>query len=684
VITALGATAMMALAVAGELGGGPDGAGGPARLEALDVFELEVAGDPRISPDGRTVVYERRAFDIYTDNTRTALWLVGVDGSDHRPLMADGGSYAAPRWSPGGDRIAFIGEVDGRRQILVRWLDSASTAVVSNLQHPPAHLSWSPDGNWLAFTMDIPEKPAALAEPPAKPEGAEWAPPAKLIDSVIYRFDGRGFVEPAHTQIFVVPATGGSPVQLTDAAFNHLGPLAWMADSTGILFSSNQREDWEYDRVASDLYRVSVEDRAVTRLTDTGDARNPVVSVDGGTVAFLSARNEKIPYRTSRVHLLDLGSGERQSLTDDLDRSVGQVSWRPRGRGLHLVYDDRGRRVLAHVTPDGRRRVLTDSIGGTSLGRPYVSGDVTVSRNGVAAFTLARPDRPADVAVLDRGKLRVLTDLNSDVLDGLELGTLHEIVYPSDVGGVEIQGWYLLPPGYEEGRRYPVILELHGGPHSAYGPVFSAEMQLMAAAGYVVFYDNYRGSTSYGEDFALLLKYRYSSPDEFGDHMAGLDRLIDAGIADPDRLFITGGSAGGIATLYAIGLTDRFRAAAAAKPIANWVSKTLTGDIYTSQISHQFPAPPWEAVEHYWERSPLSLVGNVATPTLLITGEEDYRTPISETEQYYQALKLRRVDTVMVRIPEASHGIAARPSRLIAKVANILAWFEKYDVPADD
>jgi dipeptidyl aminopeptidase/acylaminoacyl peptidase len=225
---------------------------------------------------------------------------------------------------------------------------------------------------------------------------------------------------------------------------------------------------------------------------------------------------------------------------------------------------------------------------------------------------------------------------------------------------------------------YPLILEIHGGPHSSYGPQFTAELQRFAAEGYVVFYNNYRGSSGYGEDFALLLQYKYSSDEDFADHMSGVDELINLGIADSNNLFITGGSAGGIATAYAIGLTDRFRAAVVAKPVINWVSKVLTADSYIYQIPYQFPGMPWDEYEHYWKRSPLSLVGNVSTPTMLITGEEDQRTPISETEQFYQALKLRKIDSIMVRVPGSFHGIAGRPSRLNAKVDNILAWFDRY------
>jgi len=272
----------------------------------------------------------------------------------------------------------------------------------------------------------------------------------------------------------------------------------------------------------------------------------------------------------------------------------------------------------------------------------------------------------------------VLTSLNEDLLAHRTLGQVNEIVYKSSADGQEIQGWYITPPNYDPNKKYPLILEIHGGPHLAYGPHFSAELQIMAAAGYIVFYNNYRGSLSYGEDFALLLQYKYSSEYDFTDHMSGIDALIDKNIVDEDNLFIAGGSAGGIATAYAVGLTDRFKAAVAAKPVINWLSKPLTADSMVHQIYHQFPGPPWEHVEHYWKRSPLSLVGNVTTPTMLLTGENDRRTPISETEQFYQALQWRGIDTAMVRIPNTSHGIANRPSNLITKVDHILAWFERY------
>ena len=654
------------------------------RFTADDVFELEYAGDPRISPDGRRIVYERRSNDIMTDVTRANLWMIESDGDRHRPLVSGIDSASSPRWSADGERLAYIRSTDTGTGIYVRWMDNGETGLVTNLQAAPSDLSWSPDGRWIAFTMMVPGVSEPLAKPRPRPEGAEWSPPVKVIDTARYRWDGRGFLEPAYRHVFVVPADGGTPRQVTDGDFDHGGPLAWMPDSAQIVFSANRHDGWELESGESDLFAISVADGSLTQITDRpGGESSPAVSPDGRYIAYAANPNRKVSYNTSVLHVIGTdGTGDR-ALTSNLDRSVSNVAWAG-NRRIFFQYDDRAVRKVAAADLRGGIDVVAEGLGSTSLGRPYTSGSFTVSRDGTVAYTAGSADRPADVAVAGRSGGQVLTALNEDLLSERVLGEVHEIIYPSSFDDLEIQGWYVTPPGYVEGQTYPLILEIHGGPHLAYGPYFSAEIQLMAAAGYVVFYDNHRGSTGYGEEFAMLLHHRYSSPDDFADHMSGVDAMIDRGIADADNLFITGGSAGGIASAYAIGLTDRFRAAAVAKPVINWISKTLTADSYIGQISHQFPGMPWEAFDHYWERSPLSLVGNMVTPTLLITGEDDYRTPISETEQLYQALKLKGVDTVMVRVPESSHGIAGRPSRLVAKVDNILAWFERYKADGEE
>jgi len=651
---------------------------GPQLFSADDVFDLEYASDPRISPEGSQIVYERQSNDIMTDSTLSNLWVVNVDGSRHRPLVSGTASASSPRWSADGERIAYIQATDNGTGIHVRWMDTGQTALLANLQKSPADLTWSPDGRWLAFVMSVPAKSEPIAKPREKPEGAEWSEPVKVIDTAQYRWDGRGFLETAYEHIFVIPADGGSPRQLTSGDFNHAGPLSWNRDGASILFSANREDGWQLESGESDIFSVSVGDGALTQLTDKdGGEHAPTMSPDGRRIAYVYDDNRKIPYRNRILHIMAPDGSGDQALTADLDSSVSGIQWAGT-RQIFFRYDQRAVRYVARVSLTGDIANVAAGLGSTSLGRPYLSGSFTVSSNGIVAFTKGTSQRPAEVAVAGRSGESVLTALNDDLLDDRVLGAVNEIIYNSSFDGQEIQGWYITPHDFDPQTKYPLILEIHGGPHLAYGPYFSAEMQLMAAQGYVVFYNNYRGSTSYGEDFALLLHFKYSSPEDFADHMSGVDTLIERNIADPDNLFVTGGSAGGIASAYAIGLTDRFRAAAVAKPVINWISKTLTADSYIGQISHQFPGMPWEEFEHYWQRSPLSLVGNMVTPTMLITGEEDYRTPISETEQLYQALQLKGVDVVMVRVPGSSHGIAGRPSRLVAKVDNILAWFARY------
>jgi len=648
-------------------------------LRSMDIFELEYANDPRVSPDGTQIIYERRSNDIMSDKTRSNLWIVNTDGGGHRPIVSGPIRASSPRWSAGGDRIAYVGSEEDSSSIHLRWMDTGQTAQLATLQESPSSLSWSPDSRWLAFTMRVASKNEPLVEPPEKPEGAEWSAAVKVIDSVIYRRDGEGFLEPAYSHIFIVPADGGTPRQLTSRNFDHEGPLSWTPDSSKLLFTSNQNKDWEYQRVERDIYAISVSDGTLTRLTDKqGGEMLPTVSPDGQKIAYIYDDNRMLAYRNTVVHVMNSdGTGDR-ALTAELDRAVDDIQWASNGRSIIFQYEDRAIIRIGRASLSGEMNVVVDGLGGTTIGRPYTSGSFTVSDNGVLAYTRGTAHRPADVAVAGRRGKRVLTALNEDLLGNRTLGEVHEISYASSFDGQEIQGWYVTPPGFDAKKKYPLILEIHGGPHSAYGAFFSAEIQRYAAEGYVVFYDNYRGSASYGEEFALLLQNKYASPEDFADHMSGVDAVIELGFVDEDNLFITGGSAGGIGSAYAIGLTDRFKAAAVAKPVINWISKTLTADSYTYQITHQFPGMPWEEFEHYWQRSPLSLVGNVVTPTLLITGEEDYRTPISETEQFYQALKMRRVAVVMVRIPGSSHGIAGRPSRMIAKTDNILAWFAKH------
>ena len=646
-------------------------------FSARDVFELEYATDPQIASDGEHIAYVRRSNDIMTDRTRSNIWLLRADGSDHRPLLSGTANYSSPRWSPDGTRLAYLSNEERGSQLYVRWMDTGQTALLTNIQNSASNISWSPDGQIIAFNMNVEfdSKPFSVSMPD-KPEGADWSPAFKYVTETRYQADGSGILEPAYSHVFVVPAEGGTPRQLTQGNFNHRSQLSWTPDSEEILFSANRNENWALQSREADLFAVNLAGELRQITSEPGVETAPQVSPDGRLIAYGKTDNAKLAYRNRYLHVIGVdGSGDK-NLSADIDNSLSDWRW-DGNSALYYQVTNRGIAEVARVSLDGGHQTIASGMGGESLGRPYTSGSYSAASN-LVVVTKGSDTRPADLfAIRNRSETR-LTELNEDLLAHKKLGQVHEIIYDSSIDGEEIQGWYLTPPDYDPEQSYPLILEIHGGPHSAYGPHFSAEMQRMAAAGYVVFFNNHRGSTSYGERFALLLQNKYSSEYDFADHMSGIDVLIEQGIADPDRLYITGGSAGGIAAAYAIGLTDRFKAAAVAKPVVNWVSKVLTADSGIGQIANQFPGMPWENIDDYWQRSPLSLIPNMTTPTLLMTGEADRRTPISETEQMYLALKIQGVDVVMVRVPGSPHGIAGRPSRLIGKVENILAWFEKY------
>jgi dipeptidyl aminopeptidase/acylaminoacyl peptidase len=647
-------------------------------FQAEDIFELEVATDPQVSPDGKQVVYVRRSNDIMTDSTRSSIWIADTAGKTHRPILSSRKNYYSPRWSPDGSRLAFISNSEGKPQLYVRWMDSGQTALITNVESSPSSIAWAPNGKSIAFTMSVKsdEKPFTV-KMPDKPKGAEWSESFQYITKARYQSDGRGILEPAYSHIFLVSAEGGTARQLSSGNFHHYGSLSWSSDSLHLYFSANRTETWEYDVVESDIFTIDLNGKVQQITSAPGHETNPKVSPNGKFVAYSKRDNKKLAYRNRYLHVMNTDGSDDRNLSSDVDNSVSNFHWKGNS-GIYYQQMLRGVTQIDYVSvSSGKHSNIAKGMGGESLGRPYTSGTFDHA-DGVFAFTKGRHDRPADIFVQKGKKQTQLTQLNEDLFGHKTLGAINEITYDSSIDGEEIHGCYILPPDYDSAKKYPLITEIHGGPHLAYGPHFSAELQRMAAEGYIVFYNNHRGSTGYGERFALLLQNKYSSKYDFADHMSGIDSLIEKGLVDAERLYITGGSAGGIATAYAIGLTDRFKAAVVAKPVINWLSKVLTADSGLYQIPYQFPGLPWEEMEHYWQRSPLSLVGNVTTPTMLITGVEDKRTPMSETEQYYQALKLLKVDTVLVKVPGSSHGIASRPSRLVGKVENILAWFEKY------
>ncbi len=650
-------------------------------FSARDVFELEYAADPRISPDGTRIVYARTRLDIQTDRPVSQLWMLEVRSGEHWPLTPVDSSCSSPRWSHDGKRLLYVANTGGGAQLYLHWLERGTVSQVTQLESSPGSLAWSPDGTTIAFSMEIPAPLAPFVEMPKAPEGAQWADPPRLIRHTQYKQDGSGLTEPAFRQLFVVPAEGGTPRQVSEGPYDHTGVPSFSPDGRSLYCAANRREDAESYPLDSEIQRIDLIDGSIEALTSRlGPDDDPAVSPDGEWVAYTGFDDAYQGYQIDQLYLMRSDGSEGRSLTHDLDRDVRGHRWSSSGDGIYFLYDDRGLTRLAFLEISGGKiTLLADDVGGTSIGRPYASGSFTVSRNGSAAYTRSTDQRPADVGLVQAGvQAKTLTDLNGDLLDNRRLGRVESIAFPSLADGRNIQGWLVFPPDYDPSESYPLILEIHGGPFANYGGRFSAECQLYASAGYVVLYVNPRGSTSYGQEFGNLIHHAYPGED-YDDLMGGIEHVIANYSVDPERLFVTGGSGGGVLTSWIVGKTDRFQAAVVAKPVIHWTSFALTADFYTFFHRYWFPGPPWEHQEHYWKRSPLSLVGNVTTPTMLLTGEEDHRTPMSESEQYYQALRLRGVESALVRVPGASHGIAARPSHLIGKVLHILKWFEIHD-----
>ncbi|MBB1434026.1 S9 family peptidase [Pseudoalteromonas sp. SG43-6] len=643
-----------------------------------NVFDLEYANQIEMTNDGKTVYFVRNRMDIKSDSKVSNIWSVDSSSKQLQPLTSGVHMDYSPVLSPDQSRLAFISTRDGSSQIYVKWLKTGAVAKISNLTQSPASLQWSPNGRQLLFSQFVPSKVSSPINLPGKPEGASWAEPAKFIDDVYYRADGGGYTKPGFRHLFTIEANGGNARQLTSGDFDHGGPVSFSEDGNSIYFSANRHADFKLKPTNSEIYQLTLNDLQITALTDReGPDQQPQISPDGRYLAYTGYDDKRTNYENTQLYIRDLKSGDTTSLTADFDRSVEQIKWADNSRGLYFSYASEGQTALAYQPRSGKRKVITQKIGSVSFGRPYSGGDFDISDDGDVAITLADTQRPADIAIVKNGKTQRLTKLNDDALGNKQLAKVEEIWLKSSYDDLPIQGWVAYPPGFDSSKKYPLILEIHGGPVANYGPHFSAEIQLFAAKGNVVLYMNPRGSDSYGKQFAQTIHHNYPSND-FDDLMTGVDALIGKGFIDQSKLFVTGGSGGGVLTAWIVGHTDRFAAAVVAKPVINWISFVLTADFYPFFADYWFPGKPWDHIEHYMKRSPISYVGNVKTPTMLLTGEADYRTPISETEQFYQALKLQGVDTAMVRIPDASHGITKRPSNLMAKVAYIQWWFDKH------
>jgi len=646
------------------------------RLTTEHYLDWERVSDAQISPDGSRLVYTRQHVNQLEDKWESALWIVNADGSQNRFFVKG----SAARWSPDGKRILYLAEGEPKgSQIFVRWIDVDGPATpITHVTETPRGPRWSPDGRAIAFSMFVPEKNTLPISMPPEPKGAKWTPAPRFVESLHYRQDQVGFLEDGYTHLFVAPADGGTPRQLTSGKWNvGAGELRgtaafdWTPDSKGIVFDALRDPGAELKYQTSRLSLIDVASGAVRDLVATpGSWGRPAVSPDGRLVAFSGYAPSGHTHTVSDLFVVSVSGDNMRKISGNFDRDPANVRWAPDGSGLYFAAQDRGSENVYFAAIGGGVKPVT-------TGTHVLTFD-SASRDLVAAGTVTDPDHPQDVVrynLRQPAQIQKLTDVNGDVLTGKQLATTEEVWYAS-TGNTKVQGWIVKPPSFDAAKKYPLILEIHGGPFSMYSVAFNYMFQNFAANDFVVLYTNPRGSTGYGGDFSNGIDHNYPGPD-YDDLMAGVDTVVGKGYIDTSRMYVSGCSGGGVLSSWVIGHTDRFAAAAVRCPVIDWISMAGHTDIPLFTFSF-FKKPFWEDPQEWLSHSSLMSVGKVTTPTLLMTGILDRRTPMPQTEEYYAALKVRGVPAALLQFNEEFHGTGTKPSNYIRTQLYMMSWFKKY------
>ncbi len=651
-------------------------------LAAADVFGFLSVAQPQVTPEGRRIVAIVTRRDVETD--RRVPWLMQTHDRVAWVDVPGTEGVLTARLSPDGTRIATIRRLGATHEVAVHAPD-AEAKVLHLSTTPIREVAWSPDGLSLAFQARVDAALPPWLGLPAAPAGATWAEPPRHTDRLLHRHDAMGELPESVFHVFVCAADGSEPARQVTAGSWHNGfphhvppGLVWTADGAALLIAGNRRADWDRKPGETDIHSIERAGGAVRRLTDIpGQTAHPAPSPDGALIAFTAIHDRGMSHHLRRLFVMPTGGGPAREVLPGFDRSIGDIAWDADGASLVVTYDDAGEGHIARVRlADGGLTILARDASGGSIEMPYAGHGISVAGDGTVAYVRSAVDVPSDVGLIEPGRApRSLTALNTGLAEAVGGFRGAEPFWVEGGEGRRVQCWLLLPQGP---GPHPAVLEIHGGPYAQYGFRFSIKHQAMAAAGYAVLYCNPAGSTGYGEAFTDALHDRFPGPD-WDDLMAAVDAVALRADIDADALFVSGQSGGGVLTLWTVAHSHRFRGAVAIKPVVDWSSWVLGSDIGPSVgLRWMGDTLPWEDPEKYRARSPVTYAAAVRTPTLLMAGEADTRTPMSETLQMYSALRLAGVDAHLMRFPGASHSSSAmRPSLFAAEIAATIGWFDR-------
>jgi len=654
----------------------------PPPITSDDLYLFNWLDHVRLHPAGDRVAYQETRADRESRENQSRIMVRGLRPDGEPSPLTSGPNDSAPEWSPSG-ALGFLRKVQRRRQLFVLDAGATEPRQLTDLPDGVGSFAWSPDGSRIAFTALALAGDDGVVDDPRPPDSADVArraPVARVARTLAYKFDGRGYFDGRRNHLFVVGATGGEPKQLTRGAWD-VGDFSWSPAGDRLAVVGNAEPDADLSE-ATHVYSLTLAGE-LDQLTSDKSVEAVRWSPDPGRLAFVAPLTIE-GGRLERLWILDLATKEARCLTGDYDRSVGDaviddmraghdipLRWSPDGRSVHFLTSSEGTSAIAVASVEGLVQVLT------SGRRRIYDFD---QQGGQTVFLAADTRGPGELHALEGERETRLTRANA-WLDGRYLpDPEHFTVRAKD--GWEIEAWLLKPPGFDPSRKHPLLLQVHGGPHAAYGWTFFHEFQVLLSQGFLVLYANPRGSDSYGEEFRRACVHDWGGAD-YEDLMAVVDEVVQRDYVDAERLGVLGGSYGGFMTNWIIGHTQRFGAAVAMRSISNLVSDYAQNDIVIWSRLEMGP-PPWPDLDALWERSPIRYVQNVTTPLLLTHGEMDLRCPISQAEEMFGALRLLGKEVEMVRFPDESHDLSrsGRPDRRVERLDRIAAWMTKHLVAA--